>query len=252
MRASLTAHGWFAAFLVILATLGLTLGAWNQIAGWLVVIGGILSVVGLAARDQYALALSAALLVGAAVVAVWQGGSWRWFILPAFGIVGWFLVQAVGVPIARWLERRGWRRNRKRRGALPPFSVPDDARWTDALVLVALANTDDGDGAVISDVINAWDYVNRSIPDREDVEHGVRVLAAGGLVTPRDNRLFITEAGRRVYDAMTGDDLYEVSKDVGDALAEHADSGIALADWSLPADVWADAQDAYFAAIDAR
>lgn len=244
---------WFAASFVILGVLALVFGAWDRVAGWLAVLGVLLCVAGLAARHLRTAGAAAALLGGAALVAVWQGGSWRWFILPAIGVVCWFVVQGALLGVGLLLDRRTWRKRRERRGPLPAFAVPDEVWRGDADLLVTVARADDGEGVPLRDVIAACDYFLRAIPDREEIEHAVRLLAAGGLVEPRGDRIAISETGRRVYAAIHDDDFYEIAANIQDVLDQHRDPNTSLEEWWLPPDVWDRAKDEYvFGIADAR
>ena len=84
-------------------------------------------------------------------------------------------------------------------------------RWADAWIFVSLViasgagrhrrspSTRRPEGVRLTDVLSTADHLNRSIPQRQDVEAAVRRLAGAGLISVTDGWFRLTSAGERLW-----------------------------------------------------
>lgn len=87
----------------------------------------------------------------------------------------------------------------------------DGWRWADAWIFVSLViasgagrhrrspSTRRPEGVRLADVLSTADHLNRSIPQRHDVEAAVRRLAGAGLISVTDGWFRLTTAGEQLW-----------------------------------------------------
>jgi hypothetical protein len=67
-------------------------------------------------------------------------------------------------------------------------------RWEDGWVLASIVCASRGQHRGLAELIHAADYINRLIPDREEIERATNRLRAAGLVADADSFVPLDEA----------------------------------------------------------
>lgn len=101
-------------------------------------------------------------------------------------------------------------------------SVPEDTGWSlaDAWFITAAYVADKSGGCDLSAIVEAGDYLNHSIFNRDEVEHAQGRLSAAGLLEATDGHYRITPAGRGVYSGDIRRALDVLVRDFPDVHAE--------------------------------
>ncbi|MFE9689999.1 hypothetical protein [Micromonospora sp. NPDC005806] len=127
--------------------------------------------------------------------------------------------------------------------------------WTDAWIFVSLviasgagrhrrsAATRRPEGVRLADVLSTADHLNRSIPDRHEVETAVRRLVGAGLVSVSDGWFRITPDGEQLWRTRPSAGVGTMVDTVQGALIRRHTPG--EADWRLGEDDHAAAVQEY-------
>lgn len=133
----------------------------------------------------------------------------------------------------------------------------DGWRWADAWIFVSLviaggagrhrrsASTRRPEGVRLADVLSTADHLNRSIPDRHDVQAAVRRLAGAGLISVTDGWFRVTAAGEHLWRTRPRSGLTTTVDIVHGVLSRRHAPG--AADWALDDDEHAAAVHEYAA-----
>ncbi|MGK5741857.1 hypothetical protein [Micromonospora sp. URMC 103] len=116
-------------------------------------------------------------------------------------------------------------------------------RWSDAWIFVSLviasgagrhrraASSRRPEGVRLTDVLSTADHLNRTIPQRDEVEAAVRRLLGAGLVSVSDGWFRITPEGERLWRSRPSAGLATTVDTVQGVLSRRPAPG--GADWSL-------------------
>jgi hypothetical protein len=73
--------------------------------------------------------------------------------------------------------------------------------WSDAWLIVSIAITDNGNGATLSSILSAGDYINHAIFSGSELRGGFAKLKLAGYVSEIDGKYYITGEAKAFRDS---------------------------------------------------
>jgi hypothetical protein len=71
--------------------------------------------------------------------------------------------------------------------------------WSDAWLMLAIALTDNGEGAALSTIIGAGDYINHSILTGPEIRHGLEFFIRAGYVIEKGGGFKLSGEAKRFW-----------------------------------------------------